>query len=89
MCFPFNWKPCAMISASGSLLGGVRAQYHLRHICVSLNCFPLNQPQVYITEAPKKFDAEGKLTDQSTRDFIKQLMAELYSFALRMRRGAA
>lgn len=86
---PFNWKPCAMISASGSLLGGVRAQYHLRHICVSLNCFPLNQPQVYITEAPKKFDAEGKLTDQSTRDFIKQLMAELYGFALRMRRSAA
>src|SRR5271165_3125636 len=55
---PFNLKPCAIISAAGSLLGGVRAQYHLRHICVSLNCFPLNTPQVYIAEAQKKFDAE-------------------------------
>jgi len=79
---PFNWKPCAIISASGSLLGGVRAQYHLRHICVSLNCFPLNQPQVYITEAPKKFDAEGRLVDPGARDLIKQLMAELKSFTL-------
>jgi chromate reductase len=85
---PFNWKPCAMISASGSLLGGVRAQYHLRHMCVSLNCFPLNQPQVYITEAPKKFDAEGKLTDEGTRNVIRQLMTELKSFTLRWQRGA-
>lgn len=85
---PFNWKPCAIISASGSLLGGVRAQYHLRHMCVSLNCFPLNAPQVYITEAPKKFDAEGRLTDQGARDVIRQLMAELKSFTLRWKRGA-
>ena len=86
---PFNWKPCAMISASGSLLGGVRAQYHLRHMCVSLNCFPLNQPQVYITEAPKKFDAEGKLTDEPTRNLIRQFMAEFKSFTLRWQRGSA
>ncbi|MGH7091758.1 MAG: NADPH-dependent FMN reductase [Stellaceae bacterium] len=85
---PFNWKPCAIISASGSLLGGVRAQYHLRHICVSLNCFALNAPQVYITEAAKKFDAEGRLVDQGARDLIRQLMAELKSFTLRWKRGA-
>jgi chromate reductase, NAD(P)H dehydrogenase (quinone) len=85
---PFNWKPCAMMSASGSLLGGVRAQYHLRHMCVSLNCFPLNNPQVYITESPKKFDAAGRLTDQPTRDLIRQFMAEFKSFTLRWKRGA-
>jgi chromate reductase len=85
---PFNWKPCAIISASGSLLGGVRAQYHLRHICVSLNCFALNAPQVYITEAPKKFDADGRLTDPGAREVIRQLMAELKSFTLRFQRGA-
>jgi chromate reductase, NAD(P)H dehydrogenase (quinone) len=86
---PFNWKPCAMISASGSLLGGVRAQYHLRHMCVSLNCFPLNAPQVYINEAPKKIDAEGRLIDPTAREFIRQLMAELKTFTLRWRRGAS
>ena len=85
---PFNGKPCAIISASGSLLGGVRAQYHLRHMCVSLNCFPLNTPQVYITEAPKKFDADGRLTDPAARDLIRQLMTELKSFTLRWKRGA-
>lgn len=85
---PLLWKPCAMISASGSLLGGVRAQYHLRHMLVSTNSFAVNQPQVYITEAPKKFDAEGKLTDQSTRDFIRALLVELKSFTLRLRAGA-
>ncbi len=85
---PFNWKPCAIMSASGSLLGGVRAQYHLRHICVSLNCFPLNNPQVYITEAPKKFDAEGKLTDEPTRNLIRQFLTEFKGFAQRWQRGA-
>jgi chromate reductase, NAD(P)H dehydrogenase (quinone) len=85
---PFNWKPCAMMSASGSLLGGVRAQYHLRHMCVSLNCFALNTPQVYITEAPKKFDAEGRLTDQGTRDLIRQFLTDFKSFILRWQRGA-
>ncbi|HUB97325.1 MAG TPA: NAD(P)H-dependent oxidoreductase [Stellaceae bacterium] len=85
---PFNWKPCAIISASGSLLGGVRGQYHLRHICVSLNCFPINAPQVYITEAPKKINAEGHLTDQATRDVIRQLLSELKTFALRLRQNA-
>ena len=57
-------------------------------MCVSLNCFPLNTPQVYITEAPKKFDAEGRLTDPAARDLIKQLMAELKNFTLRWKRGA-
>jgi len=86
---PFNWKPCAIISASGSLLGGVRAQYQLRHMCVSLNCFPLNQPQIYITEALKKVDSEGRLHDEPARALIRQLMTELKAFTLRLRRGAA
>ncbi len=85
---PFNWKPCAIISASGGLLGGVRAQYHLRHMCVSLNCFPLNNPQVYITEAAKKFDAAGRLVDQGARDLIRQLLSELKTFAARFKQSA-
>lgn len=84
---PLNWKPCAIMSASTSLLGGGRAQYHLRHMLVSTNSFALNTPQVYITEAPKKFDAEGRLVDQGARDLIKQLLAELRNFTLRFRSG--
>jgi chromate reductase, NAD(P)H dehydrogenase (quinone) len=82
---PFNWKACAIISGGPGLLGGVRAQYHLRHICVSVNCFVVNQPQVYITEAAKKFDAEGHLTDQGTRDFIKQMLGELRILSLKLK----
>jgi chromate reductase len=85
---PFNWKPCAIISAASGLLGAVRAQYHLRHVLVSVNCFALNAPQVYITEGAKKVDAEFRLIDQGARDLIKQLMAELRGFAFRLKGGA-
>ncbi|MDE2228075.1 MAG: NAD(P)H-dependent oxidoreductase [Alphaproteobacteria bacterium] len=56
---PYVGKATAIISASAGPVGGVRAQLQLRHMCVSLNCFCMNQPQVYIGEAPKKFDANS------------------------------
>ena len=84
---PVNGKPCAMLGASVSPLGTARGQFHLRHVCVSLNMIPVNAPHVDITNAKTKFDAESRLTDQPSLDLIRQLLAELQSLAGRLRRA--
>jgi chromate reductase len=44
---------------------------------VFLNMFPVNQPEVMIANASERFDAEGNLTDETTKDFIRQLLQSL------------
>lgn len=82
---PFNEKPVAIISASVGMLGGARAQYHLRQMFVFLNMHPVNGPEVIVTFAQNKFDANGKLTDENTRNFLKQLLQNLIIWTGRLR----
>lgn len=78
---PLYGKPLAIMSASPGLFGGVRAQNHLRQVCVFLNLLPLNKPEVCIMKATEKFDENGKLTDEYTRSAIKNLLQELVNRA--------
>lgn len=70
-------KPLAITSASPSLLGGVRVQSQLREICVSLDLRPLNKPEVFIMKAYEKFDDNGILIDDDTKNLILKLMHSL------------
>lgn len=70
----FDGKPVAIMSASPGMLGGSRAQYHLRQIFVFLNMHALNQPEVMVPFADTKFDEHGVLTDQTTIDHIKPFL---------------
>ena len=82
---PFTDKPVAIMSASPGMLGGARAQYHLRQIFVFLNMHPLNGPEVIVTFAQNKFDSNGNLTDENTRNFLKQLLQNLAHWTRRLR----
>ncbi|MDG6928615.1 MAG: NAD(P)H-dependent oxidoreductase [Nitrososphaerota archaeon] len=82
----FKDKPVALMSASIGMLGGARAQYHLRQSFVFLEMRPVNMPEVMVTFAPKKFDAQGNLLDEDARKFARQLLANLVDAA---RRGRA
>jgi chromate reductase, NAD(P)H dehydrogenase (quinone) len=57
----FDGKPVAIISASVGMLGGARAQYHLRQTFVFLNMYPVNGPEVILPFAQDKFDASSAL----------------------------
>jgi chromate reductase len=81
---PFAGKAVAILGAAGSRLGTARAQYHLRQVCVYLDMHPLNKPEVFVSMAPEKFDADGKLTDDATRKMIKDLLVALGAWTLKL-----
>ena len=80
----WNGKPVAVMGASTGAIGTARAQNHLRQIFVSLNMFPINKPQVLISNAAQRFDAEGNLTDDVTKEFIRQLLENLVDWTQRI-----
>ena len=84
---PFNGKPIGIMGVTSSLWGTARAQYHLRQSCVFLNMLPVNKPEVLIAQAPSKFDASLRLTDQPTRDIIAQLLVALRDWTRRLRQA--
>jgi chromate reductase len=73
----WSGKPAAIMGASIGSIATARAQYHLRQMFVFLNVFAVNQPEVMIGAAHDKFDAEGNLTDETTKGLIRQLLENL------------
>jgi chromate reductase len=80
-------KPVALMGASTGMLGTARAQYHLRQTFVILNVHPLNRPEVLVPLAQEKFDAGGRLTDQKTRNKIKELLESLVTWTRKLSGG--
>lgn len=73
----FQGKDVAIMSASTGMLGGARAQYHLRQSFVTLDMHAVNKPEVIVTFAIQKFDTEGRLVDEKTRDVVRLLLRTL------------
>jgi len=82
----FEGKPVAVMSASMGMFGGVRAQYHLRQIFVSLNMHPINRPEVIVAFAHEKIDENGRVTDETTRKFVRELLESLVAWTRRLKR---
>ncbi|WP_297451163.1 NAD(P)H-dependent oxidoreductase [Ferrovum sp.] len=70
----WSGKPTAVVSASPGVIGGFGANHHLRQSLVFLNAPAMAQPEAYIGGADKLFDADGKLTNDSTRKFLQDFM---------------
>jgi chromate reductase len=81
----FDGKPVALMSASPGMLGGVRAQYHLRQSFVYLNMYPVNGPDVIVNFAQQKFDSNGNLVDDNTKTFLGQLLQNLVNLTKRLK----
>ena len=87
---PFLDKPVALASASVGMLGGARAQYHLRQSFVMLEARVFNKPEVFVGQANQKIDAAtGELTDPPTRDIIARQLSGFAAFARACQRAAA
>jgi chromate reductase, NAD(P)H dehydrogenase (quinone) len=81
---PLAGKPVAIQTASPGLIGGARAQYHLRQSLVFLDALVLNKPEVVVGRVATKVNAESlELTDVETRDFIAGQLKAFAAFARR------
>ena len=70
----FYGKPGAVISVSPGAISGFGANHHLRQMMVFLNVPAMAQPEAYIGGANKLFDTAGNLTNDSTREFLKNFI---------------
>jgi chromate reductase len=84
---PLQGKPVAVMSASTGMLGGARAQYHLRQTFVFLDMHPVNKPEVIVSYADEKIDKRGIVTDEKTRQKIEQLLKSLIAWTKRLKSG--
>ena len=82
---PFDGKPVAIMGASPGPVGTARVQYHLRQVLVFMNSFTVNKPEVFISHAGTKFNAQGELTDEATAKFITDLLVSLDKLATRVK----
>lgn len=81
-------KPVALMGASMGMTGTARAQLQLRQSFVFTQSPALLAPEVLVARAQEKFDAEGTLTDERTREMVRALLAALRDWTLLLRGGA-
>ena len=79
-------KPAAIFGASPAVTGTARAQTQLRQAFVFTQTPAVLQPEILVYRAHEKFDAEGRLTDEKTREFVGRLLRELADWTRRLRR---
>ena len=78
-------KPVAVMSASVGMLGGARAQYHLRQSFVFLDMHPLNRPEVMVPFAAENI-IEGEIKNEKTKEKIGELLAALIAWTKKLKK---
>ena len=84
----WDGKPVAVMGASVGMLGTARAQYHLRQSFIFLNMHPVNGPEVMIPNAGERFDRNGELVDDTSRELIGKLLDNLVGWTRRLNPAA-
>ena len=74
-------QPVLVLGASIGPISTAIAQSHLKHSMLYLDCHVLGQPEFYLGNAHDKFNDDGKLTDEETRDFLSQTLNTFIDFA--------
>ncbi len=81
-------KPAAIMGATPGTTGTARAQLALRQAFLFTKTYAILQPEVLVARAHEKIDPEGRLKDEATRNFIRELLESLVDWTLQMRLGA-
>ncbi len=74
-------KPVAIMGATPGFTGTARAQTQLRQALTYTQTYAVLQPEVLVARAHQKFDSEGHLTDEPTREFVRKLLEQLWVLA--------
>ena len=82
---PMRGKPVGLVGAASGMSGTIRAQTHMRQMLLFSDSPCLSQPEVLIPRAHERFDAEGRLTDASTRVLLERFGGAMVAFVQRYR----
>lgn len=80
---PLRAKAVAMVGAASGMSGTIRAQVHMRGMLVYSDSAVLGQPEVTIPRAQDRFDAAGRLHDESTRLLLAKFGGAFVAFVER------
>ena len=80
----FARKPSAVIGTSPGAIGTAVAQQHLRSLLSFCNSPQMNAPEAYIQFRPGLITEAGEVTDETTEAFLRNYMAELHAFIIRV-----
>jgi chromate reductase len=69
-----NRKPAAIMGCSPGLGGTIRVQHAIRQSFVFTETYAMLQPEIKIPSAAPLFDASGKLTDETTRQYLRKFL---------------
>jgi chromate reductase len=82
-------KPAAIAGASPGAVGTAVAQSHLRSIVSTIGLSLLNTPELYFSFKPDAIDANGNVSNDDTRAFLKKFMDAFEAGVKKFREGAA
>ena len=74
---PMLKKPVAVMGATPGLWGTVRMQLAFLSVFQFMDMKPVLKPEVLVNQASKKFDASGKLTDETSIDLVRKKLVAL------------
>jgi len=80
---PLERKPAAIFGASIGPSGTMRMQIQLRLALQAVEMYVMPKPEIVLPFARDKFDAEGRLTDDKTRERLAAFMAAFAAWTRR------
>lgn len=79
---PFHRKPVILQSASSGMMGGSRAQYHLRQVLSYLETLQMQFPETFVPKWSEKINEDGDLIDEPTLNHIRKQLIAFQEFIL-------
>lgn len=79
---PLNKKPVGILGASPGLTGTARGQSQLRQAFEFTNSYCMPQPEILVYRAHEKFDEDGNLTHDKTREYLGKYLEALHEWVL-------
>jgi chromate reductase len=80
-------KPVGIIGASPGITGSARGQSQLRQAFEFTNSYAMPQPELLVFRAHEKFDADGRLADDATREHLAKYLVAFEAWVRRFKAG--
>jgi chromate reductase len=82
---PLDGKPAAVMGTGPGVLGTALANYQLRQVLSVLNVHVVPGLEVLVGSAASKFDGQGRLLDEPTREFLTKSLIALMRLTKRLK----